>query len=215
MVEKDPLLLYFWYYYSTVSSDILPFPKAQPRKKARQGRKKFSTVLTNTPNRNKIAMAKALREAKKPMVSKSKAKRNIFPNNSSDSEMDIEDACFSNGMEAEDDISSNSTTDAFVTLSIISTVDIDDFVLCEYTKKKSVNYYIGQVFQTLDEDFEIQVTFLKRAKQEEYFIFSEEQASISIDNIKAILPKPIPMGSTLRTRGILKFPINFGDLHVL
>ena len=45
-------------------SDIIPFPKSAPRKTIRGGRKKLSTsIITDTPVRDRIAAATELRKA--------------------------------------------------------------------------------------------------------------------------------------------------------
>ena len=179
-----------------------------------QSRKKFSSILTLTPNRNKIAQKKDEKEMKKSKKTSRAAKRNIFEcTQDSDSEdMDIEAACFRalSEDEAEDDIDKI----IVVELGEVSNVKIDDFVICAFSKKTTVQYYIAQVIEDIDDELDIQVKFLRKSKQENHFFFSGEEASVPITDVKTVLPKPVSCGTTTRTKSMMRFNVNFGDICI-
>ena len=193
---------------------IAPIPKAGPRKNTTTKRKKGATqILTDTPTRNAIAADKEERLHRK----KPRAKRSIFTATqlSSDSEddMDINELCaLQNYGESseEEDLSK-------VVLTEVSPqqVSVGDYLIYQYLTKKQKKYYIAKVIEEVDEDDELQVEFYKRGKQIDSFVVSGEEATISIFDVKYILPQPKSAGTTSRTKGMLIFEINFGDLNIM
>ena len=142
------------------------------------------------------------------------AKRKIFEcTQDSDSEdMDIEAEFFvvRSEDEAEDDIDEISVLE----LGEVSNVKIDDFVICSFSKKTTVQFYIAQVIEDVDDELDIQVKFLRKSKQENHFFFSGEEASVPISDVKTVLPKPVSCGTTTRTKSMMRFNIDFGDVCV-
>ena len=188
-------------------SELLPFPKAGPRKRTQRRNKKTSLILTDTPIRNKIASEKAAK-SRKP----SAAKRSIFTttqlSSNSEEDMDISEAC---GLGSD----SSDNDDGSLELGSIERVDVGDFIICQIATKKTISYFVAQVLENVDEDFDLQVKYLKRRGKQNVFIFSnEEPASLPIGDVRFILPNPNSFGTTSRTKDIFSFNVNFGDLNI-
>lgn len=78
-----------------------------------------------------------------------------------------------------------------------------EFVLVEFEKKTGNVYYVGKVLSEVDDDNDVQVSFLylrRNVETSEFMWFAfphlPDEASVNLDSVKMILPKPsVPLKS--------------------
>lgn len=175
------------------------------RKESNRGRKRGrSMVATSTPELQRIKMA-AVKKIK-PSVPPSVKKHLIFDDDDSASDISLSDVV--------NDVIDSENNDDLLELGNITTVNVEDFVLCEFAKKSHKFYYVGQVVKGRDQDDDIEVDFYRRKGS--YFVkpVVPDISPLHIDSVKALLPKPNARGTTARTKGELIFAVNFGNIDL-
>lgn len=93
---------------------------------------------------------------------------------------------------------------------------LGDFVLVHFKTKKAV-FYIGQVAKEKDIENDVEVNFLRKSlKDDSHFVFPvvPDVASVSLDDIKMILPMPTCLGKTKRLQSSFKFEVNLSLLNM-
>ena len=194
--------------YPVSPHDIAPYPKAPARKKqSHRGRKRGRCIVaTDTPEKNAIEEMRNKKLKKKDLFQKKKddEKNDSSSDNNEDVQTDIID-----------DESEYSDEEGVLPLDmhIDRDPEIDEFVLVQFDKKV---HYIGQITGNKDEDNDLEISYLRKStKVFESFIFPniEDLASVNINQIKAILPKPLAVANK-RLRGYFKFGISFSGLTI-
>jgi len=187
-------------------ADIVPLPKAGPRKTSRKGKKRSETrILTNTPVRNSIAVATAARKKKKEKVAQ-KPKKALFqarerkektPTSSEESDVVMEFA---------------DSSDADI-ISEHEEYMEGDFVVVKLCSAKSrIVHYIARI-DTIENN-ECEGVFLKRENSlvhgtSVFVINKNDEASFSEDDIIMKLPAPHQIGGTVRREEKLTFSCDF------
>lgn len=213
--------------------ELRPFPRAPPRKTT-GGRKKLNTcILTDTPEKNRIAAAAAVRCSKKMRLSgkcknKSSAVKIIEPKStnavdSSDSESSEADV---RNMPVMDD---SSDSDGSVCLSDYEAFDEDlakvalksgDFIIVNFSLKTSTVKYVGEIVNVTD-DSELEVKFLrskmsKKGNGEPTFVYPiiDDVSVVNKSDVVAKLPSPMSHGGTARVESHLLFPITLVKYNI-
>ncbi|RUS70589.1 hypothetical protein EGW08_021650 [Elysia chlorotica] len=133
-------------------------PKAKARKTAQNSRRRrYSKVVTDTPNRDEIAARKAPKIQLHKNNALRKAKRSIFElsQGSSDSEdLDVHEVCsFPNDI---DEVSDEGDCRPAIELEEVSQVNVDDYILCRFATKKTLKFYIARVIEGPDAENDLQ-----------------------------------------------------------
>lgn len=206
--------------------DILPFPKAEPLKSNKRGRKKGkSRILTSTPEKieaEKIAAQRAKKKSTKtntnrPKPIRSSAKRkNIDPDSETSSEditMELEDS--DDCMSFTSSGSSDMELDKINWESEDTEIKPGDFVLVRFCTKRSVLYYVGRVEHS--ECNELKVEFLRKKKGCWKFSFPEQNDTSFVDkrDVMFKLPNPVAFGGTERMKSLFTFKVNLTKYNVL
>ncbi|XP_041377445.1 uncharacterized protein LOC121389863 [Gigantopelta aegis] len=199
-------------------ADIVPLPKAGPRKVTNRGRKRGDTkILTNTPVRNSIAEALAAsqtnkRKAKQPVkpkarkkLFKSKAKKCQTPSTSSEES-------------GSDDVKFTESGDSDVDDLDCEIIE-GDFAVVKFESAKSrIVHYIARI-DVIDGNV-CEGVFLKRefSRQQTtptFCINNNDNASFPKNDIIKKLPAPKQLGGTARRAGKFSFPCDFTlwDFH--
>ncbi|KAK9716929.1 hypothetical protein QE152_g24451 [Popillia japonica] len=93
----------------------------------------------------------------------------------------------------------------------------EDYVLVQFKARGTNVFYVGRVINNVNENNEIEVSFLRKSSKLQGNFVTPNIADISfvsINDVKIILPKPTYFGQTKRQNSYLSFEINFGDLDV-
>ena len=195
-------------------ADILPLPRAGPRKSSYMGRRKGDTkILTNTPVRNSIAETLLKRNKQKEVKSKRPAQRSLFGKSAKKRRSPSPSSSSESGMSNFD--SEDSDTDNDFNDEIIE----GDFVVVKFQSVKSrFVHYIARI-DVIDGD-ECEGVFLQRefsrVQTKPTFIINESDvSSFPKNDIIKKLPVPQLLGGTARRASKLTFPCNFmrWDFH--
>jgi hypothetical protein len=202
-------------------TEIRPFPKAAPRKKAKGGRKKGKTVvLTDTPVRNEIAESRKKKKcADKSKTSKRKAdcqnekvrrikksKRRLrLQEEESDSDSDVGPSIVQEGSDTPDEDYELTPLTEFTSEDLT----IGCYVLAKYQAKHGFKFYVGQVTEQNGDTCEVNFLTRKATKESSLLLFTypdnEDIDVLELECIVAILPPPQPIGGTQRASRVLKF----------
>ena len=183
-------------------ADLIPIPKAPPRKMTTKGRPKGKTlILTNTPVRDEIA-ERHREKASKP-AKRTKAKASLFRNDNPKkakvrtNESDDCDSDF-------DVLLQDSDSDVNEVQEPIE----GDFVIVSVSGKSRKQNYIARI-DRLNEDGTYDGCFMKRLgkrMEKPTFIIDEcDEASFGSEDLLKILPPPITTGPSARTAGQFVF----------
>ena len=116
-------------------------------------------------------MTSKKKKVKKSNPGPSKVKKSLFQPGtenvsvSSDSD-DITYGVFDNesNMYVQNEVVEMETAESVVRMDIVESVNVDDFVLCEFELKAGKRkYLIGKVLQQQDEDGDVEVSFLRKS----------------------------------------------------
>ena len=99
-------------------------------------------------------------------------------------------------------------------LGVVESVKVDQYIVCEFSKKTHKFYYIGRVVKEVDDDGDIEVDFLMRKGA--FFIKPtiEDISAVYMSYVKSVLPDPTNRGTTARTKGELVFSVVFGSIDL-
>ena len=195
---------------------FLGFPKAPPRSESTRGRKRGKCMVATASPHMKTLRDKESEKAAKIAKQKGKSKRVlVFDDSDDDIDMDVETLLESDGsLDLEE---GDNDEDSAVTLGVVAQVSVGDYVLCQYDSKKSSVFYVGIVTKEIDEDFDVEVDFLrKNPKMKGKFVkpYVPEIAAVPIDVIKAKLTRVNISGSTARTQNVYFFNENLDTLNM-
>lgn len=216
--------------------DVRPFPKAAPRVTNRGRRKGKSRILTETPEKNRLEDELKERVAK---ASRSKPKRKMFQpeikikkkkviglhlmNLDSDNSEDWEEDNISLHDESECEDrqelinQTNFNEDAelnFDTSASELGLTENDFVLVEFSTKKTKLHYVGLIEKKHMDTGSYIVKFMRRRGDTWKFNFPEKEDIFEIEekDIKMKLPQPTMSGGTARAANVYTFPVNFSTI---
>lgn len=193
------------------------YPKAGERKSKKPRVKGRSCIATDTPEKS-LFEAKEIEKQRKISLKKSSLMRKKKPIISDVSSSEDED--IANPSLTEEDSDEDVEWPPVLDPSAFEELDrepiLGDFVLVKY-KAKSDIFYIGQVVEAKDEENDVEINFLRKSlKDERHFVFPvvPDMASVSLDDIKMILPKPSCLGKTKRLQSSFKFETDFTLLNL-
>lgn len=175
--------------------DILPLPKAPPRKDGAPRRKRVKTaILTDTPEKKRIEQERADKLNK----TKKKPKRKVIQRpieSSSEEEDDI-------GMIIATD--SDSPSEAEEVEPVSNEVVEGAFVVVKYDGRRSTIGYVGMVVGKEEGDW--RVDFYKKNPQGTFNKPSQPDISlVEAEQIVCVLGAPASTGTTVRTLGCVSF----------
>ncbi|KAB0803823.1 hypothetical protein PPYR_00793 [Photinus pyralis] len=177
----------------TIESLETSSANAGPRKIQRNQRKKKSSIITSTPEKN------AIWEAKKPKTTKKIVRKEV------DIDSDKDKPVFDD--EDDNDItdSSDSSEDKENFFDENPKPELKSWVVVEFDGRKSILFYVGQIIEEHSDCFKI--NFLKRG--ESFYIFPHvvDIATVEKCRVKKVLNAP-----KVR-RGLHDFAIKYPNCH--
>lgn len=192
------------------------FPKAGARKFKKPRTKGRSCIATDTPEKS-LFEAKETEKQRKISLKKSSLSRKKKPIISDLSSSEDEVAASSPTEEdSDEDIEWPPALDPSGFEELDREPILGDFVLVLFETKIAV-FYIGQVAKEKDLENDIEINFLRKSlKDERHFVFPvvPDVASVSLDDIKMILPTPTCLGKTKRLQSSFKFELDFTSLNI-
>ncbi|KAG5876260.1 hypothetical protein JTB14_022283 [Gonioctena quinquepunctata] len=95
------------------------------------------------------------------------------------------------------------------------TIEIGDFLLVRFAKKKSIVHYVGKVTSKYGFS-EFEITYLRNKSTSYIFIhpYVEDTASVDIADVMAKLSKPHITKGTSRTASFFSFSFDFDSYNV-
>ena len=99
----------------------------------------------------------------------------------------------------------------------VESVSVDDFVLCEFSGKRMPYYYVGIDTKPEDDEGDVEVEFLRKSeKVDGKFVQRKNQdcASFELKNMKIILTRVEPTGTTRRLQGGYFFKQSLKNLDI-
>ena len=184
--------------------DVRPFPKAQPRKQNRKtSRQSHSTILTDTPVRNQIALLAQKRVVNKKTTGPGAKKKLLSKpieherqSDESDSDSDIAPL---------DSDSDEYEADGFeVRDPTLENLKDGDYIMVRYKSQnlKRSAHYVGVVKDTDSDEATVDVNFMKRLPMKNTLRFAfpeeEDEDTVSIEDVIMVLPSPDRAGGTKR-----------------
>lgn len=204
--------------------EVIPYPKAAPRKTNRGGRRPGRTrILTDTPEKEDVERLKKkvkynahVDEEKTQAAIEKNSKRHIGKkprnkvDNSDDSTSEAES--FHADDSSESDWNPEQPENDFDYLA--KNVQVGDFLLVKFCTKSSMVHYIGRVEKDLDEEYEI--NFLR--KKGNGFVFPPvlDVTNVQKQDVVLKLPAPNRSGGSSRLFSVYYFDIHldsFGNLR--
>lgn len=187
--------------------DVLPFPKAGPRKNSGTQRNKGRTMIpTDTPEKMLLEEKKLKRKCRKQLFSKKKLKEDTSDESDEGAaESETSDEELSSEKESEDD-------EELVMQIPERDPDPDEYILVEFKTKAKPVYYVGRVIERAGSDYNVR--FLRRATADKFHEPDvSEEAMVLKSDIKMILT-PIVGKATKRQSSYVTFSINFSNINV-
>lgn len=182
------------------------FPKAAQRKQVQNRKRGKSFIPTDTPDKFELETKSAeKRKAKTKIV----RKQIIEPETSSSSD---ETGRLDSSSEYDGDMDAPIT--GFEELD--RNAAINDYVLVKFAGKKNIKYFVGKILSEISNDFEYDISYLRRRNKSNKFVYPNvpEVASVLSQDIVMILPVPTLFGKTKRQNQCVQFEVNFGQLDV-
>lgn len=193
---------------------IRPYPKAVRISSKKGRKKKISTILTATPEKNRLEneirekeeKEKRAQERKASNIEKKKSKshiRKVFDEETSESE--IENYC----EESDDSLMEVESEDGKDFGLDLTNIQKGDFVLIKFATKKTLKFFVGQIEKELEES-EFLVNFLKMTPRQDFvFPDQKDESHISANDIMRKLPAPVKKIGTARSSSFFRFSVNF------
>lgn len=212
IVDKQPIISPFQF-----RDPIKAAPRKSNRKERKLGR---SLIATDTPEKLEIEMTKKLtnkrKEAKKRKVTKKVLQ--------SDSEEDNEDPGEVTYQESDEDdewpdeeIDNDPIiiTENYLKMPLSHIPQEAEYVLVEFSTKKSKVYYVGKVLESRNRKLEYYISFLRRKSDNKFHMPNEPDVSyVKEHDIKFALPKPNLVGSTSRQQSYFSFSVDLSSLNI-
>lgn len=192
-------------------------PKAGPRKGGRAPRRKGkSMIATDTPNKKEIEMREGEKKHKKQRKAIAKIKkRKVLQESSSEDEDEISVYSEDEPMSEGDEESDCEMVDSNTFPALKGLPKEGDFVIVEFEVKGKHIYYVAKVLG--EKENETEVSFLRRSnKNPNHFHMPNvpDIATVALNDIRMILPKPLFSGNTKRIQCMYQFDINFSTINL-
>ena len=198
--------------------EILPLPKAGPRKTGQTRRKVKSAILTNTPEKERLELEHASRTTKHKTTSKVSvtAKRpkqtKQKPNHpESSDEEDLPDDLLESDEESPDDDEPEPPS-----APCSDDINVNTHVLVTYKVGKLTLYYAGMVIKKDDEN--ITVNFMRRVMDSATIAFvyleNEDIHVVDFESIVLVLGDATQSGGTHRVRNRISFQVDLSSYGV-
>lgn len=197
-------------------------PKAGARKKSNRGRKpKSSTIITDTPEQDRLKLEEAAKLKKVVRVKKSaKVRKLVFSEESSEEEVEpmrikangkkasalTVDSSESNGSSESEESKEEEENDE--DFGVEKLKEVGDFILAVFSndQKKNLVHYVGRIIEISGK--KAKISFLKRSEKYQnawIYPYKEDISWITFNQILMVLPPPTPLGTTKRQMSYLKF----------
>ena len=196
--------------------DVLPLPKAPPRKNSNRRRGK-TRIYTDTPVREEIEKRELEKNAKKSNAT-NKAKRALFGKRKK------APAPIASSSSEEDDIEYDDESDSVSLSEETIEPSLGDYVIVLVAGKSRALKYIARIDDYDDCDGEFEGVFLHKVNskiipgqknQGLTFIVNEgDAASFAPDDIVLKLPNPVAVGGSARTSNQLRFDFDFSKFDL-
>lgn len=209
------------FYFQLLSpEEVVPYPKAGPRKTAKGGRKPGRTrILTDTPEKEEVEERKKIKvkltlinkESKNKREKKIQSKGQIGKRRKSEamkSKALDESTSESESFEADDDSSGSSVSNPDFDYSA-ETVEEGDFLLIKFCTKTTLVHYVGRMEKEVDDEYEI--NFLRKKGTGFIFPTVPDITNIKKQDVVLKLPSPFKSGGSSRLFSILYFDIDLNN----
>ena len=203
---------------SYVSPSVIhPFPKAQPRKLKRKGKKRATRILTDTPTRDNVALEKGKKDRANKSSSKV-SKRNLFGKRQA-SKKAAPDVASSDDSEDESEMVEMVVEDSEENSSDDEIME-GDFVVVSINSAKGISQrYIARI--DIVNGNELEGVFMKkmtghRLEEEKpvFIIDHKDEASFHKQDILKVLPAPTNQSGSLRKSNQLIFPCDLKSFYL-
>lgn len=192
--------------------------KAGPRKSKRKARKLGrSLIATDTPEKLEIEMDKNFSKNRKEAKKRKTAKK-ILQN---DSENELFEIPYQESDEDNDWLDEEvenyivPITSNYLKRPLSHTPQEGEYVLVEFSTKKTQIYYVGKVLESRNKKLEYCISYLRRKSINKFHNPNEPDISyVKEQDIKLILPKPDFSGSTSRQQSYLSFATDLSLLNI-
>ena len=192
----------------TSPADIIPLPKAKPRRNSTNRRRIKSAIITDTPDKDRRL---AEQEASKSKGKAKKKRMDPIPDSSSDEDGDLavplatdSDSCA--------EVEETDQAEAIETQSLVQGVHI----LVKYvTERGTAKYYAGVIDEVCDG--ELRVSYLRKKQgSAAQFVYPDKVDIdvISHDTVELVLGTPIAVGGTSRSVQSVMFPVDISSYCV-
>lgn len=213
--------------------NVRPYPKAEPRKEnSNKKRKKYSTILTDTPEKLRLEEAAKLKnkhKVKKVLYTPTVKTKKISVNENLNKEEEVDDSLNENdiNMLFDDQISD---LESFTIDDLTGFEELDrdptegDYVLVEFKTKDPKNkfktvFYVGKIIKNKDEDGDLEISYMRKYKNFTTCKFVlpniPDLASVNLNDIKALLPPPKVTGKTTRQQSCYVFEVDLRHIENL
>lgn len=216
---------------------VRPYPTAITReKKSRKIKREKgkSRILTDTPEKDRLQMLhdekekKRQEKEKKQEEKKLKVTKNIFQSKKDTKKRkkrrrDLSDSDTDSDLSAglmscdDEDISSEQEESNDDTFSAPNpeNIEIGDFILVKFEKKKSVLHYVASVVSKFGLT-EYNVSYLRKKPSSWIFVYPpvEDLASVDFTDVVLKLPSPYRSRGTSRTSSLFKFSVDLSIYNV-
>ena len=182
-----------------ILSMLHPLPKSQEsqtKKSGQKRRKSYSAIMTDTPEKNKLAASQKKAKKTKKRAPKQKSKKRIFQSHSSsDSDLAIslhdssDDCVVENDSSSEDEVTSQESS---------------GYAVVKVKGNRGCKNYIAKIIDGPDSDDDYEVHFMRRCEKiKNGFVLSEEdRASVNSADIVNHIQKPDSAASTKRLSNV-------------
>ncbi|KAB0800104.1 hypothetical protein PPYR_07984 [Photinus pyralis] len=205
--------------------DVIPYPKAPPRKLIKVGRKPGRTrILTDTPEKEEIE-ERSKRKVKFNLM-EGKKENNLKKIKSKHDSNRKTGICITKTAENESSSDSESfepqdSSDSEFIPELpekdfdfsAENVDVDDFLVVKFCTKTTLVYYVGRVEKELDEEYEM--NFLRKKGNGFIFPLVQDISCIKKEDVVLKLPSPFKSGCSSRLFSVLYFDVDLTSFEKL
>ncbi|KAK9879928.1 hypothetical protein WA026_008435 [Henosepilachna vigintioctopunctata] len=193
--------------------------KAGPRKSKRKTRKLGrSLIATDTPEKLEIEMDKNLTKKRKEAKKRKTAKKILHSDSENEELLEIPYQKSDEDNDWFDEEVENRPvpiTSNYLERPLSHTPQEGEYVLVEFSTKKTQIYYVGIVLESRNEKWEYCISFLRQKSINKFHNPNEPDISyVKEHDIKLILPKPDISGSTSRQQSYLSFATDLSLLNI-
>ena len=100
----------------------------------------------------------------------------------------------------------------------LDNIVIGQYVIVKFKEEKcgKLVHYVGKVLSMPSEEGDYEIDFLRYLKTSKKFVYPQVRDihPVSSSEIEAVLPNPMSLGSTSRTKNSLSFPVDFDLMNI-